>query len=125
VASVSALAEQYVTLGAPVKAALDTFTNGLAALGANPKAADVARLAAPAKAALTSFDGALLREPWPPNVKTDVNALVAADRTLESDLGAVGSPTSAWANKFGSDEGKLSAAFSIVRADLGLPPTSG
>jgi hypothetical protein len=122
----SALAQEYVTLGAPVKAALDTFTNGLAALGDNPKAADVARLATPAIAALKSFDQGLLREPWPPNVKTDVNAVVTADRTLELDLGAVGSQNaSAWANQFASDEGKLSAAFSIVRADLGLPPTSG
>jgi hypothetical protein len=124
-ASISALAERFVTLGRPLQAALDTFTNGVAALGDNPRAADVAGLAAPAIAALNSFDEALLREPWPPNVKTDVDALVTADRTLESDLGAVGSPASAWVNQFGSDEGKLSAAFSIVRADLGLPPTSG
>jgi hypothetical protein len=85
----------------------------------------VARLATPAIAALKSFDQGLLGEQWPPNVKTDANALVTADRTLESDLSAVSSPTSAWVNQFGSDEGKLSAAFSMVRADLGLPPTSG
>jgi hypothetical protein len=118
----SALAERYVTLGRPVQAPLDTFTNGVAALGDNPKTADVSRLAAPAKAALNSFDEALLREPWPPKVKTDVNALVTADRTLESDLGAVSSPASAWVNQFGSDEGKFAAAFEITRADLGLPP---
>jgi hypothetical protein len=121
----SALAEQYVTLGGPLRAALDTFTSAVAALGDNPKAADVARLATPAVAALKSFDQGLLRQQWPANVKTDVNALVMADRTLESDLGAVSSPASAWVNQFGSDEGKVSAAFSMVRADLGLPPTSG
>jgi len=55
-----------------------------------------------------------------------VQGLVTADRTFESDLTNVSGQNvfsvAAWGDQISSDEGRLSAAVSIVRADLGLPP---
>jgi hypothetical protein len=127
--SIAALAQQYLAIVAPANTALDTFDRKLAALGSSPTGAQIATVATPLITAINVADQQLLRVAWPPNIKTDINSLVTAESALAADLGTAASQNaltaSTWESALTADAGKLNAAVSIVRADLGLPPPSG
>lgn len=123
----NAAATAYLAAVAPANNAIATFQTQAAALPADASGQDAARVARPLVAAFQSVDEKLLRVAWPTDrIRADVQALVTADRTFESDLTNVSGQNAfsvtAWGDQISSDEGRLSAAVSVVRADLGLPP---
>lgn len=122
-----AAAAAYLAAVAPANSAIATFQAQAAALPADASGQDAARVAHPLVAAFQGTDEKLLRVDWPTDrIRADVQGLVTADRTFESDLTNVSGQNvfsvAAWGDQISSDEGRLSAAVSIVRADLGLPP---
>jgi hypothetical protein len=89
--------------------------------------ADVAKLTTPLTAALDAADQKLLRAPRPAKTLPDLKLLVVAESAVIADLDNVSNQTvgtfGTCENQISVDFGKLSAQISIVRADLGLPPS--
>lgn len=126
--SLSDLGKAYQAAVAPANDAGTTFQTKWSQLGANPSSAAIGNIADPVVKAFDETDQKLLRLPWPATIKPDVNSLVTADAGLEADLGQASAAAdnlfsaTAFVQQFTADAGKVHAAVSIVRADLGLPP---
>jgi hypothetical protein len=122
------LRQTYLRLVKPANEALDAFQKKAAQWDKNNTTpAQAARDAAPLIAASQKLDNALLRVDWPPSTEADMKALVRAHGAVIGDLQGLGSldllSKGSWTNQFLQDYGKMQAAVSIVRADLGLPPS--
>lgn len=124
--SLAELATQYLAAVAPYNAATDLLHAKVAKLSPKATGAQYAILTEPLAHASEALSQALLRLPWPPTMKQDVDALVTADTIFESDLLGIRDQTlfsaTAFFQQFINDSAKARAAVSIVRADLGLPP---
>lgn len=118
----------YLQAVAPVNAAIDKMTTALGALPASATGADVAKDTDPAADAIDAANERLLRTTWPAADVGDVKALVGATATVAADLRSVDGQNALsiadWGTRLAADSGKMAAAVSIVRADLGLPPAS-
>jgi hypothetical protein len=116
---------QYQAASAPANAAIQTFGQQVARLGANPSARDLEAAAQPLLAALQLADRQILALPVPASMSAHVQALVAAEQVVETDLKGFGASTSATSqviSKFADDAGKERSAANALRADLHLPP---
>jgi hypothetical protein len=111
----SVYAAQYEAL---IKPANDAFA-AVRALPSNTTDAAITAALAKTAPVIEAADAALLRVPWPPNVATDIRALVTADGPLLADLANLSPSTIDEALR---ESGVANAAANIVRADLGLPP---
>lgn len=110
-------AAQYSRIVAPANAAIDK----LKAMPSTATDADVAAVAASIVPVVQKVDAELLRAQWPPNVLTDIKAMVAADGPLLGDLNNLSAANMDAAIR---ESGAANAAANIVRADLNLPPQS-
>lgn len=60
----------------------------------------------------------LLREAWPPEIESDIRALVTADGPALGDFADLADGL----DRLATDASAANAAYNIVLADLGLPP---
>ncbi len=119
---------QYESLVAPGNAALAAVGAALLGVPESATGPDVAKITTPGADAVDKMDETLLRAQWPAAATADIKALVTAAAVMSSELRSVDAQTDfsipAWYTQFTQDLGKMNAAVSIVRADLGLPPKS-
>jgi hypothetical protein len=125
--SVTAAAQQYLALQAPVNAAGETFAQRAPTWSALISLSDAhaAGLAKPFVSALEISDQRLARDDWPTAAKADIAALLAASERFQHDYGELATMTesreSAWILNYDRDNNEQGLLAEIVRHDLGLP----
>jgi hypothetical protein len=120
------LRQEYLRIVSPANDALDTFKRKAASYTYETTAEQIAADAEPLATAMDDAANALLRVDRPPTIAADVKTLVTAEGALSGTLRAVSGQNAFsaadWLRQLYQDSGRVSAAVSIVRADLGLPP---
>ena len=118
-------ADAYLKAVNPANTALTTFKSKI---NDNSTAAQVAAAAKPLIAAITQANQDLARVQWTGQAVTDIRTLITADGQLAGDLRSVEQQNAfsllAFLNQISRDGAALGSAVTIIRADLGLPPSA-
>lgn len=117
--SLAAYAHQYETVIAAANTAIGKLNT--VAVKPNATAATLQPTASRTASAIQAADNKLLRVAWPTvKIRDDVDAMVRTDATFIGDLDDVADNL----QNMQRDAAAASGAANIVRADLGLPPTT-